>query len=589
MVGREAVKPTSLSTGASEAVRLRVQDWTDNASRFANINFQLKAGEVLGLYGLVGAGRTELAESLFGLRRATGQLSINDRPINIEKPEQAVEVGIGFVPEDRLRSGLFRGLSLRENTVISTLSRWTRAAFFASASAEKSATESTVSKLAVRHRSIGQTISQLSGGNQQKIVVGRWLLAEPTVLILDEPTRGVDVGAKAEIHAILHEIASDGCSVLLISSELPEVMEHSDRIIVMREGKIAAEFPAKQARADAIANAALPQSRNEAEERGAASENENRWRMSIGELGLAIVVLGLMVWLGLTSDNFFSTTNLANLASETALWTILGLAAATVIIAGGIDISIGSLVAVCAASAGLILKSELAPGLSIPLAIMTALAVGTLGGLLNGVISIKGRIHPIVVTLGMIFLYRGIAIAMLRGQQINELPPAFGNLAIHHSSGLRGVILIGVVVMGLMYLLLGHTRFGRHLYALGASESAAQLVGISKTKTWLAAFAISGSLIALAAVIELASSMQMQAQLAKGWELQAIAVAVIGGVSITGGRGTVVGVFLGALLLQLVSSALVRWEIHGSQVDLVVGGMILVAVIMDLSWRRLDR
>ena len=197
--------------------------------------------------------------------------------------------------------------------------------------------------------------------------------------------------------------------------------------------------------------------------------------------------------------------------------------------------------------------------------------------------------HPIVITLGMIFLYRGIAIAMLRGQQINELPTSFGYLAIHPGSGFRGVIVLGVAVTGLLYLLLGHTRFGRHLYALGASESAARLVGISRTKIWLGAFALSGLLVGLAAAIELASSMQMQAQLARGWELQAIAIAVIGGVSITGGRGSVLGVFLGALLLQLVGSALVRWEIQGSQVDLVVGGMILVAVVLDQFWRKLER
>ena len=588
MVEREHVASTRSSSSSIDEVRLRVEQWTAFDGRFSDICFDLKQGEVLGIYGLVGAGRTELAESFFGLRKASGKLAIGNQACDIERPSQAVDAGIGFVPEDRLRGGLFRGLSLRANTVISTLKHWTKATIFTSVKSEKAVTESMLSKLSVRHRSIHQAISQLSGGNQQKVVVGRWLLADPDVLILDEPTRGVDVGAKAEIHTLLHQFASEGRSIILISSELPEVMEHSDRILVMREGRISAEFAATEATPDAIAEAALPQSRvdNVAVDSNVVDRHS---RLPVGELGLTIVVTILFSLLGLTSDNFFTATNLANLASETALWTILGLAAATVIVAGGIDISIGSLVAVCAATAGLILKSDLAPSIAIPLAMIAALLVGVAGGLLNGVISLKGRIHPIVVTLGMIFFYRGIAIAMLRGQQINELPPAFGNLAIHHESGIRGVILMGLVVMAIVYLMLGHTRFGRHLYALGASESAAKLAGISKPQTWLGAFVIAGLLIGLAAIIELASSMQMQAQLAKGWELQAIAVAVIGGVSITGGRGTVSGVFLGSLLLQLVGSALVRWEIHGSQVDLVVGGMILIAVIMDLGWRKLGR
>jgi len=305
-----------------------------------------------------------------------------------------------------------------------------------------------------------------------------------------------------------------------------------------------------------------------------------------GEFGLLAVVAALCLWLGLTSEGFLDADHLGHLFADTALWSILGLAAATVIIAGGIDISIGSLLALSAAVAGIVLKLPIRPAASIPLAIGAAMLVSTSGSLLNGWISLVGRVHPIVVTLGTMVIYRGLVIGLLRNHQISLLPSAFGGLAIHRATGFRGTIAIGILAAAAMVILLRFTRTGRHVYALGTSTTAARLVGISRSRTWLWAFGLAGLLVGLAAVSELSSSMQMQSQLGRGWELQAIAVAVIGGVSITGGRGTVLGVVLASFLLRLVNNALVRWEIKGDQVDVVVGGLILAAVLFDLGWRR---
>ena len=606
LVGRENIATTHPSEKAlaSAKVRLEVANLSDRRGRFRDVSFQVHAGEILGVYGLVGAGRSELAETLFGIRQASGgEIQIDGQRQKIISPAAALRAGLAFVPEDRLRQGLFSGLSVRFNTIISTLAQWTRLRVFSDPRAERTAALSITEKLSVKHRSLSQPIRQLSGGNQQKIILGRWLLTQPRALILDEPTRGVDVGAKAEIHRLLRNIANHGCAMVMISSELTEVLEHADRILVLRNGEVSACLPAATATSEQIARAALPSESSSNTEATASPQSADErprrvfsWppglsplRVPASEVGLLGIVLALFVWLSCSSANFLQPANLANLLAETAFWSLLGMAAATVILAGGIDISVGSLLGLAAATAGLVLKSELPPSLSVPLAISAGIAVGVLGGTLNGWLALVGRIHPIVVTLGMIFFYRGIAIALLRGQQITSLPAAFGDLALHRESGFRGMILVGICTVLVIYLLLSHTRLGRHMYALGASVTAARLVGISHPITWLAAFAISGLLVGMAAVMELSSSMQMQAQLGKGWELQAIAVAVIGGVSITGGRGSVLGVVLGALLLQLVNSALVRWQIQGSQIDLIFGGMILIAVIVDLSWRKLER
>lgn len=594
--------------------RLEVRDLHDFKARFQSINFHVGAGEIVGVYGLIGAGRTEMARGIFGLEAlAGGSVLVDGKPVAIQRPQDAVRAGIAYVPEDRLREGLCRGLSIRANTVLPTLDRWTQLfrsssetelpgatrlphqepcvkrwslGLLASRRVEKQVTRQVVQQLEVRQRNIEQPISQLSGGNQQKVVLGRWLLATPKVMILDEPTRGVDIGAKSEIHRLLRSIADRGCAILMISSDMPEVLQHSDRIMVLRSGKMSAQWQAGDVTATEVAEAALPD--ESAREQSVSNEKRavTHNRRVAGEWGLAAVIVMLSLWLSLTSANFFSWANFGNLLAETALWSILGLAAASVIIAGGIDISIGSLLALSAACAGLLLKLPLAPEISIPLAILGALTVGLAGGLLNGLISLVGKVHPIVVTLGMMIVYRGIVIALVSGRQISSVPEAFGWIWIYPGSGFRAVIVLGVVVSAVLYVIHVHRPSGRHLYALGSSSTAARLVGVSHVKTWLFAFGLGGLLTGIAAVMVLSASMQMQSQLGKGWELQAIAVAVIGGVSITGGRGTVVGVILGAVLLRLVNLALVRWEIRGEQVDVFVGGLILAAVLLDLFLRK---
>jgi ABC-type sugar transport system ATPase subunit/ribose/xylose/arabinose/galactoside ABC-type transport system permease subunit len=594
--------------------RLEVRDLNDVKGRFQGINFCVGAGEIVGVYGLIGAGRTEIARGIFGLEPlASGSVLVDDEAIEIRRPQDAVRAGIAYLPEDRLREGLCRGLSIRANTVLPTLDRWTQLfrsspqtefssasrlphqepwikrwslGLLASRRVEQQVTRQVVQQLEVRQRTMEQSISQLSGGNQQKVVLGRWLLAAPKVMILDEPTRGVDIGAKSEIHRILRQIADRGCAILMISSDLPEIQQYSDRIMVLRSGSISDQWPATEVTATQIAEAALP-IENACDQTPAARKETTSWTSrGAGEWSLAAVIVVLSIWLSLTSVNFFSWANFGNLLAETALWSILGLAAATVIIAGGIDISIGSLLALAAACGGLLLKLPMAPQISIPLAILASLLVGLGGGLLNGFVSLVGRVHPIVVTLGMMIVYRGMVIALVSGRQINSVPQAFGWISIHPESGFRGAIVLGLLVSATLYVVHAHRRAGRHLYALGSSPSAARLVGVSQAKTWLFAFGLGGLLTGVAAVMVLSASMQMQSQLAKGWELQAIAVAVIGGVSITGGRGTVLGVVLGAVLLRLVNLALVRWEIRGEQVDVFIGGLILTAVLLDLFWKR---
>jgi ABC-type sugar transport system ATPase subunit len=230
---------------------LRVERLTV-AGKFRNVSLTLREGEIVGLAGLVGSGRSEFAHAVFGLEApSSGSVFVDDKPAGIREPIDAIRLGLGLVPEDRKRQGLVLGESGLHNTSLPILDRLSRAGFVRRRE-EEELTQSFFTKLRVRTPGLDAPVAGLSGGNQQKIVLARWLAARSRILILDEPTRGVDVGAKAEIHAWIDELAGRGCAVLLISSELPEVVALSHRILVMRHGELVAEVAHEEATQEAL-------------------------------------------------------------------------------------------------------------------------------------------------------------------------------------------------------------------------------------------------------------------------------------------------------------------------------------------------
>lgn len=213
-----------------------------NATVLQDISFEVHRGEILGIAGLVGAGRTELARAIFGADAfASGQIEMDGKPVKISSPEDAINYGIGLVPEDRKQQALFLALAVRENLSIAMLGRLLRWKMFVNERQELDLMERYRQTLNVRMASPEQKIANLSGGNQQKVVIARWLALQPKVLIVDEPTRGIDVAAKAEVHMLLDEMAKNGIAIIMISSELPEILSMSDRIITMREGRLTGE------------------------------------------------------------------------------------------------------------------------------------------------------------------------------------------------------------------------------------------------------------------------------------------------------------------------------------------------------------
>jgi ribose transport system ATP-binding protein len=226
-----------------------------------DISFGINKKEVVGIFGLMGAGRTELMETIFGLhgKRAAGKITIEGNEINVRSPKDAIKAGIALVPEDRKKDGLVPGLDVRTNINLATLERLQSQGLL-NAEKEKTLARKYISDLRIKTSSDRQFVKNLSGGNQQKIVLAKWLATHPKLLMLDEPTRGIDIHAKNEIYKLILQLADEGLGIIVVSSELPEIFTLSDRILVMAEGIITAEFVGKEATEDNILKAAIPKS-----------------------------------------------------------------------------------------------------------------------------------------------------------------------------------------------------------------------------------------------------------------------------------------------------------------------------------------
>ncbi len=229
---------------------------------YADISFTLHEGEILGITGLVGSGRTEVAESIFGINPAEkGEIWVDGQRVHIKEPMQAMELGIGYLPEDRQKNGLVLPMTISENITLPTLDKYANKGWL-SPPLEHETSESFFKLLNVKAAGIFDKVYSLSGGNQQKVVVAKLLAAKLKIIILDEPTKGVDVGAKAAIHGIMSDLASQGFGIIMISSELPEVLGMSDNIVVMREGRITMSFSREEATQEKILEAAVAKADN---------------------------------------------------------------------------------------------------------------------------------------------------------------------------------------------------------------------------------------------------------------------------------------------------------------------------------------
>jgi rhamnose transport system ATP-binding protein len=611
MVGRELGELFDKPQTQIGEPRLRVENLS-SAGHFADISFEVRRGEILGVAGLVGAGRTDVAQSIFGIiPKHTGRVSLDGKPLNINSPREAIDQGIAYVPEDRAHHGLLLPMSIATNTTLAELPKVSKMGWLFNRR-ERSIAQEWKEKLRIRLRDVAQPAKELSGGNQQKVVLSKWLLTEPQVLLLDEPTRGIDVGAKSEVHHLMGELARQGKSILMISSDLPEVLAMSDRIIVMREGRISGEFSRAQATQENIMAAATGQSaslarvvaatpasplrQTEGGDAGvAATTHPVRLRKSGGstnllrfrELGIGLFVVLVFIAATIKTRSILAPENLRNILLYTPLIVVVAMGQMMVIISRNIDLSVGSILAFASiVTCGIFVNH---PGFPLPLAALLATAIGAAMGLLNGTLITLARVPAIIATLGTLSAYRGLVFMYSGGRQVDpdKIPPSLIHLSQPSAIYIPWIVVSALVIAVLNGLFLRYTRTGREIFAIGSNPHAAQLRGIPVRRVLLLIFTITGALSGFAGLLYASKfGFVNPSKTGVEMELVVISAAVIGGTNVFGGSGTVFGVVLGCVFLGLVNTAMPVAGISAFWQRAIYGCAILAAATVDTLIQR---
>jgi ABC-type sugar transport system ATPase subunit/ribose/xylose/arabinose/galactoside ABC-type transport system permease subunit len=582
---------------------LEVRDLT-RLGRFAGISFSVRAGEIVGLAGLVGAGRTDVARALFGIEQCQGEIRVDGQPVRIRAPSDAIALGLAMVPEDRGHEGLLLPMSVAVNTSLADLRQVSRGPWL-SRSREKSLAEHWVLKLHTRLRDVDQPAGELSGGNQQKVVLSKWLATGkdqgPRVLILDEPTRGIDIGAKADVHHLMAELARSGKAILMISSDLPEVLAMSDRVLVMREGRISAEFPRDAATQERVMAAATGEELADTESQGGnapmppraampyratVTGRGRRW-LQFRELGIAAVVLLTLIICGAIQPRLLATQNLRNILLYIPLIVVIAMGQMMVIISRNIDLSVGSILGFAAIFVGNLFIDH--PHMPLVVALLAAAGVGALMGLVNGLLVAILNIPAIIATLGTLTAYRGLIFIYSGGRQVdnNYLPPSLIRLSRTSPIEIPWIVLFAALVAVVTALWLRYAQSGREIFAIGSSPSAAVLRRLPIRRRVVFIFSLTGFLSGIAGLM-FASRFGYVNPVTTGnqMELIVISAVVIGGTNVFGGSGSVLGVVLACFLLGLVNVALPVMGVSAFWQMALYGVAILLAATVDALFRR---
>lgn len=622
MVGR-TIERTELSPVPMDAPEvLRVEDLSladpelPDGYRLRDVSLTVRRGEIVGLAGLVGAGRTDFLLALVGAteRGVTGRMRLDGREYQPVNPAEAREAGIAMVPEERKAQAIFPRLGVRENITISALDRVARFGWI-DRRGEREAATKMAQRTGVRSAGIEVPIATLSGGNQQKAVLARCLFASPRVLLLDEPTRGIDLAAKAEIYAELRSLAAEGFGIVLCSSEMSEVLTQCHRILVFREGRVTAEFNRDVATEELVLAAAAGGARTPVEaselasggmtdasmpDGGAARSKQGpaspppapptpsrpiiaRLARHSGSLGLAAVLLLAVIVSPVRGGRpvFLDLGNLTDILRQVAEKGILAVGMTAVVIAGGIDLSVGSILALGATlSAWLLMKG----GFGLGSTALIVLAVGALWGALNGLVVARWRLQPFIATLATMSAARGVARYVSGGTAI---PLGFGPDGAPFSvRAIAAPIVPYVPVPALlfilsvlaMHLVLTRTRSGRYLYAIGDNATAARLSGVRVSWHTGSVYVISAALAALAGLVHCAQLEQGNPNDGVAYELDAIAAVVIGGTNLSGGSGSVGGTLVGILTIGIINNSMGLNNVDANLQLILKGAIILGAV-----------
>jgi rhamnose transport system ATP-binding protein len=568
--------------------------------RLRDVSLNVRRGEIVGLAGLIGAGRTDLLLTLTGAIEMprTGRVWMGGRESAPRDPAAARRDGMMLLPEDRKLQSILPHQSVMANITVSALDRVSRLGFI-SATDERKVAADLMKQTGVRAASADVDIETLSGGNQQKAILARCLFASPSLLLLDEPTRGVDLAARADLYEVVRGLAAQGYGILVCSSELQELLTLCHRIVVFREGRVSATFDHREATEEAIMEAAT--ARVAADGPGGTTDDGRgasqpppvtpppalvrrvKWSRLTSLFGLAAVLILAILASPIRGGRliFLDLGNLTDILRQVAEKGILAAGMTPVIISGGIDLSVGSVLALSATSVALLMMQG---HVGVATAVLAALVIGAGVGFLNGFVVARWRIQAFIVTLATMSAARGIARYISGGAAVplgfgaDGAPQAFQRLAAPVVPYVPVPAVLFLVSVAVVYVLMARLRTGRYIYAVGDNEQAARLSGIDIRRHKILVYVVCGALAALAGVVHCAQLEQGNPNDGVSYELDAIAAVVIGGTSLSGGIGTVGGTLVGTLIIGIINNCMGLNNIDANLQLILKGAIILGAV-----------
>jgi ribose transport system ATP-binding protein len=577
IAGRPLGQVFPQKAGAAGAPVLEAQ--TLGGAGFHEVSLSVGAGEIVGLAGVEGEGQREFLRALAGVEpHRAGEIAVRGARISGRTPGAYRAAGVGFVSDDRHGEGLFLNLTLRENVGVRILRAISRALVLRPA-AERAAASDVREQMRVRASSVETTLATLSGGNQQKVLFGREIAAAPAVLLVDEPTKGVDIGSRMEIYQKLRALAQSGVAVVVSSSDGVELEGLCDRVLIFARGSVVRELRGEDVTDVRITEANLTATASRAADARAARKSGGWLRSDhFPALVLAVITAGVLLLTNAYSEYFLSAFNIAQMLNLLAILALLAVAQFAVIMVGGIDLSVGPLAGFIVVLASFILPAK-ADAATLLGGGALALAFGAAYGLAQGWLVTALRLPSIVVTLASFIGLQGVSLLLRprpKGTISNDVSDFFANPWL----GVPLAMVLALIAVLIFEFVLYRAAAGRRLRAVGSNPLASARVGVNGARVTLAAFTLSGLLSGVAGLMLAGQIGIGSGTTGVDFSLMSITAVVLGGVSVTGGRGSAIGVLLGAALVQAMSSASSFLNADSSLQYSLVGAITLIAACL---------
>jgi ribose transport system ATP-binding protein len=582
IVGRrlESTFPLKITASDDNAEALMIHSLSGRG--FSNISLTARRGEIVGVAGIVGNGQTSLLRALTGLDSFTGGVHIGGKSFTAKH----LRSKSAYMPADRHAEGLMMSLSVRENASVSALHRL-RIGVLLSRRREVEVVSKELTSLDVKAPSLDADVSALSGGNQQKVVMARALLAQPSILIADEPTQGVDVGARAEIYRILREVSDRGVPVVVASSDAKELEGLCDRVMVMSRGESVAVLVGDEVTEQAIVHAAM---RADAHKR---SQHQQGLTTGLGRFMkgdyspvaiIGLVIVALAIYVNHRNSNFTATFNLSTMMLACAALGFIALGQTIALLLGGIDLSVGPLVGFLVVVSSVFVNDGKSVGVwlvGFALMLLAAVAVG----LTNGALIRFAKFTPVASTLTTYTALQGLSF-LIRSKPKGNINTDFADAMKKSIGPIPIVFIVFAVVAVAMEIALRRSAWGLRLRAVGSNEEAARKVGVKITQTVVSGYVLVSLFVFVGSLVVMQQLGIGDARQGTGYTLSAITAVVLGGTSLAGGRGTFIGSMLGAGLSVEVTRATTVIGLSDTWTRFFQGALLVTAALIYTLIRR---